>query len=249
MSLYRRAISIGASGQQVPVSTWADFVWPMYEVDGNRPTISDGYGKDKRGGKGHFGVDIMRKRPSKDQDMPGEYRGGKNVKAPWFYMREDDYALNVGPGRIYDVRRLSNGIAIRVDHKVDGKPILTVHRHLRSVAPGVKAGVIVGPGVPLGLIGDDPSNAKDPPHDHFEIWDTSKARKYPDWTLDPEPVMKSWGFVRKGNFEQGIPNRVVPGPAPTSPGKKSGNGPLLAVVAALFGMGAILQNRSRSKYV
>lgn len=176
-------------------SKFSDWVWPVGRVDGNPPIISDGYGATKRNGKGHFGIDVMHHRRG-TQDA--KQRGSKN-----FCIYDDEPAIAVADGLVQETGHSATGYFVRLYHRVgdEGRPIVSVYRHLTGFAEGVEKDAIVSIGSPLGKIGDDPRNPNDPPHLHFELWDISRNRKYPAATFDPILVMREWRMRLMPEFE------------------------------------------------
>lgn len=176
---------------EIPHSKFHDWIWPVAMMHDNPPIISDGYGKSKRGGRGHFGADIMHSR------RPGLTESGLHaVGSRLFCTYENEEAIAAADGVVQDVGITRTGHFVRLMHRVgiEGTPILSVYRHLRTVR--VSPNSLVDMGTPLGELGDDPSNPKDPIHLHFELWDISQTRLYPGATFDPSTVMKVWRVKR-----------------------------------------------------
>lgn len=164
------------------------------EVEGSNGTlwhnfvITDGFGRKgvggKRRGKGHYGLDLMRRRSkSGGFDYP-EY-------ARHFFCPSDVVeAVACFSGEVVRVVRDSNGVAVYVDH---GRYI-TVYRHLKNVT--VEVGDIAYKGWKLGIVSHAPKNKKGINHLHFELWDT-KRRGKSVWNrerqaIDPGPFVKKW---------------------------------------------------------
>ncbi len=210
---------------ETPRSVFSDWLWPVPMVVDNPPVISDGYGRRKRVGKdgkpkGHFGLDIMHARRKGDDRDIGAV-GSKN-----FITYPTEEAIAVGDGMVQEIGHTSTGNFVRINHRVGGRSILSVYRHLMNVRPEVKKGALIAAGAPLGLLGDDPSNLADPIHLHFELWDIGRTRLYPDATFDPVEVMGQWKVKR---IPQGD---IVPHPRPPKGG--SGGGGLAAAVISVF---------------
>jgi murein DD-endopeptidase MepM/ murein hydrolase activator NlpD len=260
VSRYREIIG---SLSETPVSKWSDWVWPMPELNGNQPEISDGFGADKRDKRGHFGLDITHRRRKNENYEETANLEGKTHRL--YVIYKDEMALSGGPGKVYATEITKTGHTVKISHKVEGRPILSVYRHLRNFAPGIKAGAIILAGSPLGMIGDNPAEVGDPPHLHFELWDTSlnnvalkeemaargskKGGDYLKWIFDPATVMKPWKVIR---WEDRKPNtydgpRIVPGDTPgTVKGDRNGG------LIAFLGLGTILLLglfKSRRNYV
>lgn len=139
-----------------------NFVYPVPLLKGVIPKVSSGFGAPRDGGaRLHEGVDIM-------------YRGDSG-----YYMPGGVPALAAGAGTVKYAEWRSRGGAIRIDHGIFD----TLYMHLSSLL--VREGQKVKPGQPVGIIGDDPINSRDPRHLHFEIRRGSEPE-------DPEPVIKIW---------------------------------------------------------
>lgn len=176
----------------IPHSDFEDWIWPIPMYLDNPPVISDGYGRTKRGGKGHFGIDVMHSRRfHKTLDI-----GAVGTKNFVTYPGEEGMAVAVGI--VQEVGKTSTGHFVRIGHRVgvEGRSLLSVYRHLVNVRSEIVKDTLVMPGTPLGLIGDDPSNKGDPTHMHFELWDIGKTRHYPESTFDPTTVMRLWRVKR-----------------------------------------------------
>jgi murein DD-endopeptidase MepM/ murein hydrolase activator NlpD len=176
---------------EIPHSKFHDWIWPVAMVHDNPPIISDGYGKTKRSGRGHFGADIMHPR------RPGLTENNLHaVGSKLFVTYQGEQAIAAADAMVQDVGSTRTGHYVRLMHRVgvEGIPILSVYRHLQTVL--VAPNTLVSMGTALGVLGDDPSNPKDPIHLHFELWDISKTRLYPGATFDPSPVMKVWRVKR-----------------------------------------------------
>ncbi len=213
MSYYHRTfqkVVIGADGD--PVSSFSQWLWPLLEINGNQPKISDGFGREKRidpatkKPKGHFGADIMWARRAADSGVAEvKSREGKGAKGHIIYQNAPVIAS--GPGKVFSAENTGTGFAVKISHRVNGRPYLSVYRHLKNVL--VKKGQIVPAGLPLGMPGDNPAAANDPVHLHFEMWDTSIGTAYPDWCIDPATVMSEWRVMRADgsitNFRGGRP--------------------------------------------
>ena len=229
----------------IPRSNFSDWIWPVPMFLDNPPVISDGYGRDKRVGKdgkarGHFGVDIMHPR-RKNNPLDVGVTGSKN-----FVTYPGEEALLAGDGLIKEIGVTSTGHFVRAEHRVAGRSILSVYRHLMNVRPEILKGEVVKAGFPLGLLGDDPTNQADPIHLHFELWDLARTRLYPEATIDPELVMAQWRVKR---IPQGD---IIPHPNPPKGdgGVGGGSGLAAALLSAFAGLGfAILVSRKGGRYI
>jgi murein DD-endopeptidase MepM/ murein hydrolase activator NlpD len=178
-------------------------VWPIgiHSVHGE-PRVSDGFGEsggEKRNGRGHLGVDIMFRRPTK-----GVFN--RPTETPFFRMPNNVLALACQRGKVWSVVRDPQGFVIKIDH---GTPWLSVYRHLKN--PLVSKGERVGPGQPIGTIGHDPRNKQGINHLHFEIWDTSRGTENTraKRSIDPAPFLKLWGKTGEQGQRSAPPHSVV----------------------------------------
>ena len=164
-------------------------VWPVAILhSGAKPVISDGFGLEKRGGRGHLGVDIMFRRPRKGlESRPDQTR--------WYECPTGEvWAIACAPGKIWSIKDSpKNGGVVKISH---GFPHLAVYRHLAEtfVVPGQE----VIPGTILGIVGHAPSAGKRGiNHLHFEIWDVSQhgKRSRRNLAIDPEPWLVHWDKI------------------------------------------------------
>lgn len=247
MSYYQQIVGTLSAEGETPSSRWDQWIWPLMKTEETTwPTRSDGFGVKKRGGKGHFGADIMFR------------RGG----AGKHFVPEGAQAYLCAPGKVFSSEMTGTGWTVKVSHRVEGRPILSVYRHLKS-SP-VRAGQVLPTGTPLGPVGDNPASASDPPHVHFELWDTSlnntalrdyyaaqvskgvgdkhKSGEYLKWIMNPATVMGPWRvLLSDGSIvpHTGDPgDKGDPGEMPRG-GGGSGSGGLVAFLA-LLGLGGLL---------
>lgn len=164
-------------------------VWPVPLQVNTKPVITDGFSRVSRGGRGHLGVDIMYpKNVQSAARLPDESR---MFRMPSMAVK----AISIADGKVWSInRRDTHGISVKIDH---GAPYLSVYRHLATCDLKEKQTVIQGQAI--GFIGEDPTNAKDPNHLHFELWDTSRPRQTDDvrgdFSFDPQPAMELlWGY-------------------------------------------------------
>lgn len=244
-----RKYRIGASSTSIgreepasetPRSTWNQWVWPVPVYHGHFPTVSDGFGRNKRGGRGHFGVDIMHRRKP-GHNLP-EYIAPDGGRSEGYVIFLGEPVIAAGPGRVFDAENSATGHVVRISHRVNGRPILSVYRHLQNVAAGIVPGRIVQGGEVLGLVGDNPSDKGDPPHLHFELWDTSTGTKYPDWNLNPMSVMGTWSAWLDGARVPHTGDKGDRGERGDTPTNGGGGGKFAAgaAIAAVVGIGLSL---------
>lgn len=252
VSYYRRAFAVsGTTPDGAPESSWSDWLWPIPEMHGVQPTISDGFGVSKRGGAGHFGADIMYWRGKEVHPEQTNREGQKNrLYAIW----QGTPAILAGPGRVYDNQMTKTGRTVRVSHRVNGRPIMSVYRHLMEQEYAlVKKGAVLPAGTPLGLVYDNPASKGDPPHLHFELWDTAqnnvslferfrksaKGGEYLRWVFDPARVMPAWNVLR---WED---RNIVPYtgtiPKPDGSGTSGGGGGIVAGVGGVLSAIALMR--------
>lgn len=218
VNYYRKALASVGADPSIN-SSWSEWVWPLSEYNGNQPVISDGWhdaGTAERGGCGHFGVDIMHRRRS--NELYEEERAGNGKIARGHIIYKNEPAILCANGKVYDAENTGSGHTVRVSHRVEGRPILAVYRHLKDVAYGVEKGAVLPRGAPVGRVSDNPSDSGDPPHLHFELWDTSlndqarvlayqqliasgkcphgKGGEYLKWVFNPAQVMRPWRVMR-----------------------------------------------------
>ncbi len=243
MRYYRQVV--GALSTDTPVSTWSQWVWPLRRVNGNWPTRSDGFGVNKRGGKGHFGCDIMHRKRSGDPSTPGSTH---------YTIFPGEVAILSGPGKVWESSKTSTGWTVKVSHRVDGRPIMSVYRHLKN--SNVEKGQLLPAGWVLGEVGDNPAHAGDPAHLHFELWDTSlnntalvsrfsgstKGGEYLKWVFNPAKVMNAWKVIvaEDGSI---VPHGGDAGDQGEKPGGGGGGG----LVAGLLLLGGWLTFRKSQR--
>lgn len=185
------------------------WVWPVerHPIDGNVPVISDGFDREGRRGAGHFGVDIMYRRPSAGPVQYPQY-------SKWHYMPSNSVrVLACGPGTIHAVHlNDSHGISVEIDHhRLSGDgPRVSAYRHLSSCS--VTKGMTVQAGTVIGIVGYDVSRkaTETPNHLHFELWATDKTFTYSRerrkrFGFDPRGVMRGWTVL--GRTGGGVPPR------------------------------------------
>jgi len=161
--------------------------WPMPTLaQYGDPRVSDGFGRTKRKGKGHLGVDIMYRRQQRgDWDRP--------TSSPWYTCPKDTTVHAMATGDVFAVDERPNGYAIKIDH---GYPFVTVYRHVFD--PCVEVGEAIVAGEPIGLVGYDERNPRPLRHLHFELWDYRrpgiKSRR--NLSVDPGPYLRQLEYLR-----------------------------------------------------
>ena len=150
--------------------------WPMF----GKAVISDPFGTQKRGGRGHFGIDIAyRRHISGVADLPQLTRHYICSGLEHILACENGEVLSI-------IRSKRNGWVIKIDH---GRYI-SVYRHLSSVQ---SVSGVIEKGTKIGIIGFAPSAGNSGFfHLHFEIWDMSlpgpkNSRRH--HAIDPEPFL------------------------------------------------------------
>lgn len=169
-----------------------DTFWPIPVLGSEiKPRISDGFGEEKRAGKGHYGADIMYPRA-----QGGEFEYPQFT--PHYMMPNGTPCLAMSAGTVLRFGESGTGRYVEIDHGARwglGRAT-TVYRHLAETL--VSKGDVVAAGQQIGVCGNDPrSGAKSINHLHFELWD----RKKPDgprldiaFGVDPGPVLAKCAY-------------------------------------------------------
>jgi len=174
------------------------WVWPIPPLDAGgvlyKPTVSDGLGTARPGGRIHEGVDVMYRRRQLG-DQPG-WRAGSSDGTPHYFAPPMTPILAARAGAVWSVKRTARGWSVVIDH---GKPWASFYQHLESTGlPEHAGGKNVATGKPtlvhagdiLGVMGWDPLDAAKLRHLHFEVWDGA-----PTSPVNPEPSMRHWSTV------------------------------------------------------
>jgi len=158
-------------------------------LPGIHPVVTDGFERKgpraKRNGKGHYGVDLMYRRPKS-----GAF--DKPVYTRHFYCPSNVLAVACSAGTVVRVVTDGNGTAVYLSH---GR-YMSVYRHLKDVE--VSLGETLLEGDFLGLVSHAPKAGRQGVnHLHFEIWDTDKRLKGGRWNrarqaIDPEHFLRGW---------------------------------------------------------
>lgn len=182
---------------EIKIPELSDGVMPIRQVvegsDGTRWykfVISDGFGRKgvggKRGGKGHYGLDFMRRRIKSGSFYYPEY--ARHYYCPSNIVE----AVACVAGDVIKVFTDGNGTAVYVSH---GR-YMSVYRHLKNVI--VNKGQAVIKGQQLGIVSHAPKNkTRGINHLHFELWDTNRrgtGSKYNRnrQAINPKPFIKKW---------------------------------------------------------
>ena len=102
----------------------------------------------------------------------------------------------------------NEGRYVRLNHR--GGTLTTSYMHLDTVRPGLKAGVPVKAGDPLGTVGET-GVFHAGPHLHFQIG----VRAHPgdvELFIDPEPLLHLWPL--RGPFKDPTPRHLAHAPSP-----------------------------------
>ncbi len=198
VSLFKQGIGAVTKGG-TPISTFDEWVWPMAMMKGRFPKVSDPFytrSEGKKLGKrlnkdgssrGHYGIDVLY--PRKAGDNPKDFL----TVTKRFVMPRDAPSLAAGPGKVYSAKMTSHGGEVKINHRVDGRPVLTVHRHLDPIAEGIKKGKIVSAGKLVGFIASDPDDEEKIAHTHWELWFTDRpGRGREKLSVDPEPFLANF---------------------------------------------------------
>lgn len=198
MSLFKQGIGAAFTRDGTPISSFDEWVWPMTTFDGRRPDISDPFydkaegtrlGKriSKKTGKsrGHFGIDVLY--PRRDGDKPEDFLTLTRL----FAMFHNVPSVAAGPGKVFSAKMTSHGGEVKINHSVDGRPVLTVHRHLNPISSDIKKGKLVKAGEPVGIIFFSPEDREKVAHTHWELWFTNRPGSGREaWSVDPEPFLE-----------------------------------------------------------
>lgn len=161
------------------------WVWPIGVWRGRKPEVSDGFASKRRSLKGevirHGGVDLMYRRVAGDKCPPGTPNGSRN-----YIMPDHRAALAVADGVVSYAENTPHGWTVIIDH-VPGR-LSTYYTHLSQLLAVRTQPVLAGQ--PIGIIGSDPLDAEHLAHLHFELWRGGRKE-----AIDPEPLMRSWGYV------------------------------------------------------
>ena len=176
------------------------WLWPVPGIHAGAvyypPTVSDGIGTPRPGGRLHAGVDVMYRRKTVDDrpELPSGTAGG----SPWHFAPADVPVVAARAGKVWSVKATPRGIAVVLDH---GKPWASFYQHLAStVLPEHAGGLNVATGKPtllkqgdiIGAMGGDPLDDAKLRHLHFEIW---RGGAGPGYEIDPAAAMRQWATV------------------------------------------------------
>ena len=163
------------------------WVWPVVTWNDRRPSISDGVGSPRPGGRTHAGVDIMFVRKAADPFRPGTPNGSAGHVMP-----DNIVAVAASDGVVWSAQKTSRGYAVVIDHSP--QKLATFYTHLETIfiTPTTRgqSKQRVRAGEPIGIIGPDPLDGAKLKHLHFEVW-----RGGPNDAVDPAPLMKTWEVI------------------------------------------------------
>lgn len=216
------------------------WVFPLVNhPDGRRGVISDHFGtgaSGKRKGAGHYGADIMYKRPK---------AGAKNLPnfTKWFELVKGEHAVvAVGKGVVTKSSFLPNGGRVTIKHP-DGSTTMYLHLHFLDVEVGdqVLAGQL------LGTAGEGGGLT----HLHFEYnpkgTGHSRGPKHGRGSgqVDPEKLLADAVHISEPTpMDMDLP--VPPaGPAHDEPARGKAKLNLALAFLSLFGLGWLLTRKGR----
>lgn len=159
-----------SAGGELAESAAVGWVWPVRPFRDYRPTISDGWGSPRDGGRRrHLGVDIMFRRRS-ERDHVAEFPPGSPHGSRLYFMPGGIPAIAVADGVVWSAGPTRTGQTVVLDH---GRPFATVYRHLEAlhVTPTERGRTRqrVERGQAIGIIGASPVDREGLKHLHFEV--------------------------------------------------------------------------------
>jgi murein DD-endopeptidase MepM/ murein hydrolase activator NlpD len=184
----------------------AGWYWPVPPIrtwEGNvyEPTVSDGMGSPRPGGREHRGVDIMYQRRSAG-DRP-EYPPRTHDGSPRFFAPHGVGVHAARSGKVWSAGWTPTGYTVVIDH---GVPWATYYTHMDALAiPEHKRGVntVTGAATPvnagalLGTMGWSPKDGQQLRHLHFAPWYEGSGESA---AVDPAQVMRTWGKLPVQNI-------------------------------------------------
>jgi hypothetical protein len=182
-------------------ANFVGWLWPVPMTNLRYPVISNGFVPGARYNPDgslnyavHLGVDIMFQRLPSDPTGPEtDVAIPKHGDNPGWITWPDTRIMSAGPGEIWEAKETHLGHSVLVDHgKVGGVGMLTFYQHLASLEGAWKRGDTVFPGLVLGRMGGDPSNAPHLRHLHFEVWLPDDKPHESAWPVDPAQFLKMW---------------------------------------------------------
>jgi len=164
----------------------ATWVFPVPDLGNRRPEISDGWASrryDRDGSKVlHLGADIMFRRQRRGE-LVDAYPPGSRHGTAGYFMPDNVLALAAGEGVVTFAAWTARGFTVRIRHP-EGWTTYYTHLSLLAVAPNQT----VAAGLPIGVIGFDPSDRRRLMHLHFELWrGTSRSG-----ATNPAPYLAAW---------------------------------------------------------
>lgn len=180
------------------------WIWPLLSSHGRFPVISHEFEAGARylpdGSLNyavHLGVDLMFPRWTSDPTGPAtDVAIPKHGANPGWITWPGTKVVAAGPGHIWEAKQTALGRSVLVDHgKAAGVPMLTFYQHMEAFERPWQRGDAVFPGLPLGTMGGDPSNAPHLRHLHFELWLPDGKPRQGDWPVDPAPYLAAWAKI------------------------------------------------------
>jgi hypothetical protein len=182
-----RPATLTAPPPRVNAPLTGRWVWPVVKWNDRRPSISDGVGSPRPGGRTHAGVDIMFVRKAADPFRPGTPNGSAGHVMP-----DNIVAVAASDGVVWSAQQTPRGYAVVIDHSP--QKVATFYTHLERIfiTPTTRgqSKQRVRAGEPIGIIGPDPLDGAKLKHLHFEVW-----RGGPNDAVDPAPLMKTWEVI------------------------------------------------------
>lgn len=182
-------------------AAWVGWCWPVLSAHGRFPVVSHEFEPGERylaDGRlnyaVHLGVDIMFPRWASDPTgPPTDVAIPAHGANPGWITWPGTKVVAAGPGRIWEAGETALGHSVLIDHGNVG--LLTFYQHMESLARPWSKGDPVFPGLELGTMGGDPSNAPHLRHLHLEVWLPEGKAQRGAWPEDPAPYLAAWARV------------------------------------------------------
>jgi hypothetical protein len=177
---------VGPSGDvDAPLDARA-WVFPVPDLGGRRPEVSDGWGSPRHDPDGtrrlHLGADIMFRRRTRGE-LVEVYPPGSANGSPGYFMPDGVPVLASGAGVVTFAAWTARGYTVTVRHP-EGWTTYYTHLAALSVVPKQT----VAAGQPIGTVGFDPSGHRKLMHLHVELWRGHKRAG----ATDPAPYLTAW---------------------------------------------------------